>query len=78
MIQQNDKDMTTENKTYFTKAQRMSLLVSSQIEWIKTYSSMLNRIETKFPESEKQLILETKKRINILNTRLSILATYNV
>lgn len=65
--------MTSDNKTYFTRPQRISLLISAQKELIKTHSSLLVRIETKYPESGKQLIADTKKRINIMNNRLSVL-----
>ena len=68
--------MTPDNKKHFTKPQRLSLLVSIQKELIKTNSSLLNRIETKYPESGKQLISDTKKKLSVLNARLSILLSY--
>ena len=55
----------------FTKEERMELLISLQTENIKMYNSLLSRMEVKYPISGKELINNTKNKINILVNRLN-------
>jgi hypothetical protein len=68
---QKNKVMTPADKKLFTKEQRLDILKSYQFEQVKMYSALLNRLVTKYPTLEADLIKETTIKVKILKTRLS-------